>query len=108
MKNKILSIMLVLSILALFSSCSVGNMLVGTKWTDEVSVFSFEKDGVLKVTMGDITINGTYSSEGHELTYSYKVLFTENTDTVTVEFGKTTMIWLNEDGKVVKTLRSVE
>lgn len=48
MKNKILSVMLVLSILALFSSCSVGNMLVGTKWTDEVSVFSFEKDGVLK------------------------------------------------------------
>ena len=112
MKNKILSVMLVFSILALFSSCSVGNMLVGTKWTDEVSVFSFEKDGVLKVT-GEVlgvstTVSGTYSSEGHELTYSYKVLLTENTDTVTVEFGKTTMIWLNEDGKVVKTLRSVE
>lgn len=108
MKNIILSVMLVLSILALFSSCSVGNMLVGTKWTDEVSVFSFEKDGVLKVTMGDTTFNGTYSSEGSELTYKYKGLLTENTDTVTVEFGKTTMIWLNEDGKVVKTLRSVE
>lgn len=111
MKNKILSVMLVLSILALFSSCSVGNMLVGTKWTDEVSVFSFEKDGVLKVTgqglLGETTVTGTYSSEGYELTYSYE-LGIDISDTVTVEFGKTTMIWLNEDGKVVKTLRSVE
>ena len=108
MKNKILSVMLVLSILALFSSCSVGSMLVGTKWTDEVSVFSFEKDGVLKVTVGDTTFNGTYSSEGSELTYNYKVLLKENTDTVIVEFGKTTMIWLNEDGKVVETLRRLD
>ena len=102
MKNKILSVMLVLSILALFSSCSVGSMLVGTKWTDEVSVFSFEKDGVLSTT-----VPGTYSSEGHELTYSYK-LGIDISDTVTVEFGKTTMIWLNEDGKVVKTLRRLD
>ena len=108
MKNKILSVMLVLSILALFSSCSVGSMLVGTKWTDEVSVFSFEKDGVLKVTVGDTTFNGTYSSEGSELTYNYKVLLKENTDTVIVEFGKTTMIRLNEDGKVVETLRRLD
>lgn len=108
MKNKILSVMLVLSILALFSSCSVGNMLVGTKWTDEVSVFSFEKDGVLKVTgqglIGETTVTGTYSSEGNELSYEYNLI----SGTVTVEFGKTTMIWLDEDGKVVKTLRSVE
>jgi hypothetical protein len=108
MKNKILSVMLVLSILALFSSCSVGSMLVGTKWTDELSVFSFEKDGVLKVTVGDTTFNGTYSSEGSELTYKYKGLLKENTDTVIVEFGKTTMIWLDEDGKVVKTLRRLD
>lgn len=111
MKNKILSVMLVLSILALFSSCSVGSMLVGTKWTDEGSVFSFEKEGVLKVT-GEVlglstTVSGTYSSEGHELTYSYK-LGIDISDTVTVEFGKTTMIWLNEDGKVVKTLRRLD
>ena len=44
------------------------------------SVFSFEKDGVLKVTVGDTTFNGTYSSEGSELTYNYKVLLKENTD----------------------------
>ena len=111
MKNKILSVMLVLSILALFSSCSVGSMLVGTKWTDDVSVFSFEKEGVLKVT-GEVlglskTVTGTYSSEGNELTYEYN-LIGEVSKTVTVEFGKTTMIWLNEDGKVVNTLRSVE
>lgn len=111
MKNKILSVMLVLSILALFSSCSVGSMLVGTKWTDELSVFSFEKDGVLKVTgqglLGETTITGTYSSEGNELTYEYN-LIGEVSKTVTVEFGKTTMIWLNEDGKVVETLRRLD
>lgn len=111
MKNKILSVMLVLSILALFSSCSVGSMLVGTKWTDELSVFSFEKDGVLKVT-GEVlgfseTVTGTYSSEGNELTYEYN-LISEVSKTVTVEFGKTTMIWLNEDGKLEKTLRRLD
>lgn len=111
MKNKILFIMLAVSMVAVFTSCSVGSMLVGTKWTDEAITYSFEKDGVLKVT-GEVagfskTVEGTYSSEGNELSYKYNLLL-DVSGTVTVEFGKTTMIWFDEDGQIVNTLRRLD
>ena len=111
MKNKILLVLLAVSMMAVFSSCNVGSMLVGTKWTDEVTTYSFEKDGVLKVTgqglVGKTTVTGTYSSEGNVLTYEYN-LFLDFSGTVTVEFAKTTMVWLNKDGEIVKTLRRLD
>ena len=112
MKNKILSVMLVLSILALFSSCRVGSLLVGTKWTDDLLTYSFEKDGVLKVTgklLGLVTtVSGSYSSEGNELTYSFKLGMVSYSGTVTVEFSKDTMVWLDKDGNTVNTLQKVD
>ena len=69
------------------------------------SVFSFEKEGVLKVT-GEVlglstTVSGTYSSEGNVLTYEYN-LFLDFSGTVTVEFADDGSI---EEYKLVTTVR---
>ena len=112
MKNKILSVVAILMLATVISSCSVGILLVGTKWTDGLLTYSFEKEGVLNVTgkvLGiEKTVSGSYSSEGNELTYSFKLGMVSYSDTVTVEFSKDTMVWLDKDGNTVNTLQKVD
>lgn len=112
MKSKILSILFLMMVAVFFVGCSIGNLLVGSKWTDETVTYSFEKDGVLSVTASilsiDTTVQGTYTSEGNELTYSYSLAGISYTDTVIVETARTTMVWLNEDGQIVNTLRRLD
>ena len=112
MKNKILSVVAILMLATVISSCSVGILLVGTKWTDGLLTYSFEKEGVLNVTgkvLGiEKTVSGSYSSEGNELTYSFKLGMVSYSGTVTVEFSKDTMVWLDKDGNTVNTLQKVD
>ena len=112
MKNKFLSVVAILMLATVISSCSVGILLVGTKWTDGLLTYSFEKEGVLNVTgkvLGiEKTVSGSYSSEGNELTYSFKLGMVSYSDTVTVEFSKDTMVWLDKDGNTVNTLQKVD
>ena len=112
MKNKILSVVAILMLATVISSCSVGFLLVDTKWTDGILTYSFGKEGVLNVTgklLGlETTVSGSYSSEGNELTYSFKLGMVSYSDTVTVEFSKDTMVWLDKDGKTVNTLQKVD
>lgn len=112
MKNKILLVVAILMLATVISSCSVGILLVGTKWTDDLLTYSFEKDGVLNVTgkvLGiETTVLGSYSSEGNELTYSFKLGIASYSGTVTVEFSKDTMVWLDKDGNTVNTLQKVD
>jgi ABC-type Zn uptake system ZnuABC Zn-binding protein ZnuA len=72
-------ISLVAMVLVVLVGCGIANKLEGTKWeTDDllgVQVWSFEADGVLKVTTTvtiieevTSTVTGTWSADGNELT----------------------------------------